>query len=114
MPTMHTVTVTANSDMPETKFGLTGIAQLKQNVMIIATLRKNMMVMDRGLGVDGTIIDKPVTYARVLIPTALIEAIEDGEPRVQVISVDVADPSSDPSESGKIKAHIKFVERTDL
>jgi hypothetical protein len=113
MPTIHTVTATTNSGMPVTRFGLTGIEQLKQNVMVIATMRKNMMVMDRSLGVDGTIIDKPATYARVLLPAALIEAIEDGEPRVQVISVDIADPSTDPSESGKIKAHIKFVERTD-
>jgi len=108
MPTEYTVPAT----MPETKFGLTGIEQLKQNVMIIASTRKNKMVMDRGLGVDGSIMDKPVTYARVLLPAALIEAIEDGEPRVQVLEVIVEDPSSDPGKSGLIQAHVKFVERS--
>jgi len=107
MPNVYTVPAV----MPETKFGLTGIPMLKQNVMMIATMFQNQMVMDRGLGLDPSIMDRPDTYRQILIPAAVIEAVEDGEPRVMVTNVIV--DGIDPDNPGKVVFHVQFVEREE-
>lgn len=98
------------SVMPETRFGLTGIESIKQNVQIIATTFAGTCTLDRELGVDPSILDQPENYARLLMIGAIIEAVETGEPRVEVISVDSV-AQDDGEQSGKAVYSIKFRER---
>lgn len=100
------------SVMPDTRYGLTGIESIKQNVQIIATMLQGQMTLDRGMGIDPSVINRPESYGRLILPGTLITAIEEAEPRVQVTQVIFPEQDySDPSFFGRTPAIIRFVER---
>lgn len=102
------------SVMPDTRFGLVGIESIKQNVQIIATMLQGQMTLDRTLGLDPEVFSKPENYGRLILPGALITAIEEAEPRVQVTQVIFPEQDySDPSFFGRTPAIIRFRERSD-
>ncbi|MNW36144.1 hypothetical protein D3C74_131500 [compost metagenome] len=111
MSTIHEVMAV----MPDTRYGLTGIERIKQNIRIIATMVQGQVTLDRNLGIDPEILDRPQNYVRLILPGALISAIEDAEPGVQVTEVLFADRSHDtPDEFGRDVAVIRFVERSEV
>ncbi|MEN1985250.1 hypothetical protein [Paenibacillus hubeiensis] len=100
--------------MPDTRLGLTGIESIKQNVQMIATLAQGQMTLDRSLGVNPDVLDVPENYGRLILPGALIEAIEAGEPRAQV--TEIIFPEQDyenPEFFGRTPAIVRFIERSD-
>ncbi|UPK45901.1 GPW/gp25 family protein [Paenibacillus pabuli] len=96
--------------MPTTRFGLTGIESIKQNVMIIASTYQGTAPLDRSLGIDSSIFDQPENSARLLLRGRIIEAVEAGEPRAEVISVDYIEQEGS-NESGRAIPYVRFRER---
>ncbi|KAA8750088.1 hypothetical protein [Paenibacillus sp. UASWS1643] len=102
--------ITVPATMPETKFGLTGIESLKQRVRIIATLVAGEAVLDREMGIDGSIFDQPEGSARLLLRGRIIDAVEQFEPQAEVTEVYYIE-SDDANESGSAIAYVRFRER---
>ena len=59
-----------------------------QNVAVILATPKFSVPLDRGLGMNMNFLDKPVPSAKVLAIGDVMDAIEEGEPRVKVREVD--------------------------
>lgn len=62
--------------------------EIMQNVAVILATQKFSVPLDRGLGLQMTFLDKPVPAARPLAIGEIMDAIEEGEPRVRVKEVD--------------------------
>lgn len=62
--------------------------EIMQNVAVILATPKFSVPLDRGLGLQMTFLDKPVPAARPLAIGEIMDAIEEGEPRVRVKEVD--------------------------
>ena len=62
--------------------------EVLQNVAVIISTPKFSVPLDRGLGLQMTFLDKPVPAARPLAIGEIMDAIEEGEPRVRVKEVD--------------------------
>lgn len=62
--------------------------EIMQNVAVILATPKFSVPLDRGLGMNMNFLDKPVPSAKVLAIGDVMDAIEEGEPRVKVREVD--------------------------
>ena len=62
--------------------------EIAQNVAVILATPKFSVPLDRGLGMEMNFLDKPVPAAKVLAIGDVMDAIEEGEPRVKVREVD--------------------------
>ena len=62
--------------------------EIMQNVAVILATPKFSVPLDRGLGMNMNFLDKPVPSAKVLAIGDVMDAIEEGEPRVRVKEVD--------------------------
>ena len=67
--------------------------EIMQNVAVILATPKFSVPLDRGLGLQMTFLDKPVPAARPLAIGEIMDAIEEGEPRVKVREVDFLEDS---------------------
>lgn len=74
--------------MPETEF-----EEIAQNVRVIMSTLKGTVPMDRGFGVDASIIDLPMSAARARITAEIAEAVAEAEPRAKVKRVDFTNAS---------------------
>ncbi len=80
--------------MPETV-----TESVMQNVRCIVSTIKGEVPMDRDFGLAGRFIDKPITAARAILITELLEALSAYEPRAKLVS---ADFEIDPNIPGKL------------
>lgn len=67
--------------------------EIMQNVAVILATPKFSVPLDRGLGMSMNFLDKPVPSAKVLAIGDVMDAIEEGEPRVKVREVDFLEDS---------------------
>ena len=67
--------------------------EITQNVAAILATPKFSVPLDRGLGMNMNFLDKPVPSAKVLAIGDVMDAIEEGEPRVKVREVDFLEDS---------------------
>lgn len=74
--------------------------EIIQNVKVLLSTAKFTVPLDRGLGLEQRFVDKPINIAQTLVISEVLDAVEQYEPRVKVISV-----SSDISDiTGKLIA----------
>lgn len=62
--------------------------EIAQNVAVILATPKFSVPLDRGFGMNMNFLDKSVPAAKVLAIEDIMDAIEEGEPRVKVRKVD--------------------------
>lgn len=73
----------------------TVIAEVLQNVRCIIATFKGTVPLDRAFGIDFDGIDTPMPQAQMLFRVALIDAIEQYEPRAQVKKIEFS--QNDPA-----------------
>lgn len=84
--------ITINDQLDNIDFApSTVLKEIIQNVRTIITTVKTSVPLDRGFGIDGTIVDLPIPVARARITTEILQAINQYEPRAKVVSVDFSD-----------------------
>lgn len=64
------------------------VAAVLQNVRIILRTVQGSCPLYRQFGFDAEMLDKPIPVAKMLMMSAVREAVEAYEPRVQVLSID--------------------------
>lgn len=69
--------------------------EILQNVRTILTTCVGTVPLDRDLGISYEYVDKPLPVARSLMQAAVIDAIEEFEPRATVESVTFDDNTDD-------------------
>ena len=70
-----------------------------QNVRVIVSTIRGEVPLDRGFGLAGRFVDKPMSAARAILVTELLEALSAYEPRAKFVS---ADFELDPNIPGKL------------
>ncbi|MBR2941849.1 MAG: GPW/gp25 family protein [Clostridia bacterium] len=70
-----------------------------QNIAIILATRKGTVPLHRDLGLSQEFVDKPIPVARVLLCAEVKEAIEQYEPRAEVVGVTFQE---DPAAPGRL------------
>ena len=69
-----------------------------QNIALILRTPKGSVPMYREFGLSQTFIDKPMPVAKVMMISALKEAIERWEPRAEFVGVTFSANASNPGE----------------
>lgn len=72
------------------------VEEILQNVSTILSTPKGSVPLDREFGVDISFLDRPIQVAKVMIVSAVTEAIEEFEPRAKVERVTVAIDEMEP------------------
>lgn len=67
-----------------------------QNVALIISTKKGSVPMYRGFGIPMKYLDRPMPEAKTLALSEITEAVEDFEPRAEIVSVNFTE------EAGKI------------
>lgn len=74
-------------------------ASVLQNIAIILTTRQQSVPLYRSFGLPMKFVDKPIPVARPMLYAEVREAIEEFEPRAEVLSITFA---VDPAVPGKL------------
>ena len=63
------------------------VASILQNITMILSTRKGSVPLYRDFGLPMDFVDRPAPVARVMMISAVREAVEDWEPRATVLGV---------------------------
>ena len=83
------------------------LIEIIQNIKTILTTLQGTVPLDRDFGIDGTLIDKPLTVAKPLIVKDIKEKIEQYEPRAKFVSISWSRNDIDGKLIPSIKVAIK-------
>lgn len=72
------------------------VASVIQNVAVILATRKGDVPLYRDFGLSQTFGDKPIPAARVLLYAEVKEAVEQYEPRAEVVDITFQEDRSAP------------------
>ena len=72
------------------------VASVIQNVAVILATRKGDVPLYRDFGLSQTFVDKPIPAARVLLYAEVKEAVEQYEPRAEVVDITFQEDRSAP------------------
>ena len=72
------------------------VASVLQNIAVILATRKGDVPLYRDFGLSQEFVDKPTPVARVLLYAEVKEAVEQYEPRAEVIGVTFQEDRSAP------------------
>lgn len=72
-------------------------SEIRQNVRIITTTIRGTQPLDRGLGLDGGLVDAAGSRGNALLAADIITALPAAEPRINVTRVGFAGEAVDGS-----------------
>ena len=75
------------------------VTSVLQNIAIILSTRKGTVPLYRGFGLDWRALDKPIPIAKPMLYVDVKEAIEEYEPRAEVVNVTFQE---DPAIPGRL------------
>ena len=61
--------------------------EILQNVAVILATPKFSVPLDRGMGLAQRFVDKPIQIAQSILISEVLDAVEQYEPRVEVLNV---------------------------
>ena len=93
-------------DIQDISLGVTGIDDIRQCLNTLMATIKGSVFLDRELGVDGNIIDMPINRLGPIFD-AVDKAVEEYEPRVDIVSIKPYKSTIDGQMELKIKFKIK-------
>jgi hypothetical protein len=72
------------------------VQSVLQNIAVLLATPKGSVPMYRDFGLDQSFLDKPIPAAQPMMVAAIIEAIDQYEPRARVVDVTFAIDESHP------------------
>lgn len=63
------------------------VASILQNVAVILATRKGTLPLYRQFGLQQNFVDKPIPVAKAMLYAEVKEAVEEYEPRVEVVGI---------------------------
>jgi len=82
------IQIDMSREAPPIDFAPTPEAELIQNVRTILTTIQGTVPLDRAFGIEHTITDEPTLIARARLTSAIVAAVKEYEPRVNVTQVE--------------------------
>jgi phage baseplate assembly protein W len=71
-------------------------AEILQNLIVLFLTPKFSQMLDRDLGLDLTLVDKPMPVAQNMLVSEIMQATQQFEPRVRIEDVSFPAGMSDP------------------
>lgn len=68
-------------------FGARGVEEVLQNVRTYLCTPRFSVVLDRTLGIDARVIDRPINKAKAIISADILGGLPRHEPRAKVLSI---------------------------
>lgn len=100
---IYTVTLSGTVDFaPQNE-----IAEILQNVRTILAGSVGTFPLSRGFGISWEHLDKPLPVVMSLMTAAIIDAVEEQEPRATVQSVEFEDTTEDDAMGGILRPRVK-------
>jgi len=62
--------------------------EVVQNLYFLYSSTEYDIPLDRGFGLSGTYIDKPIETAKALVTTNIYDKTEEYEPRAEIVSIE--------------------------
>lgn len=93
-------------EVQDISLGVTGLDDIRQCLHTLMGTIRGTVLLDRELGVDGAIIDMPINRLG-LIFDAVDKAVEEYEPRVEIVTIKPYKSTMDGQVQLKIKFKIK-------
>ena len=75
------------------------LSSILQNIAVLLSTPRGSVPLYREFGIVASILDRPIPVAKVMMIADIREAVEEWEPRVTVLDVELAE---DPSDPGKL------------
>ena len=75
------------------------VSSVLQNIALILSTKKGTVPMYRGFGLDQRSVDRPVPIAKTMLYVDVKEAIEEYEPRAEVVNITFRE---DPAIPGRL------------
>lgn len=92
----------------------TVIEEVLQNVATIISTPKFTVPLDRRLGLMASVIDRPIPVAKALIIGEIMDAIEEYEPRAEIVNVTFADDGEAEETAAGREMRGKIVPRVEV
>jgi phage baseplate assembly protein W len=84
--------ITINLSEPQAiNFGATGSEEIVQNVRTIVTTALGSVPIERGFGIDYSVLDDPLPVLRAKLSSLIVAAIRLYEPRADVVRIEFQD-----------------------
>lgn len=80
-------TVTADENIKINLAPKTVVEEVLQNISMILSTPKFSVPLDRKFGLSARFIDKPTPVAETILVAEILDAIEEYEPRAEVINI---------------------------
>lgn len=80
-----------------------GIEEIIQSVRMILTTPQGSVPLDRKFGLDMSALDLPLEIAENLVTSQILEALQDYEPRVELVKTSY----EKDHETGRLKVKVK-------
>lgn len=90
--------------LEDVNFSPQGMEEVMQNIQTIVSTEKYSVPLDRDLGIDMRLVDKPMNQVQAILSKEITTNIEKYEPRVRVTEVIYRD--AEPA--GKMKIAVRF------
>lgn len=90
----------------DVNFSPQGMEEVMQNIQTIVSTEKYSVPLDRDLGIDMRLVDKPMNQVQAILSKEITTNIEKYEPRVRVTEVIYRD--AEPAGKMKIAVRFKF------
>jgi len=68
-------------------FGARGVEEVLQNVRTYLCTTRFSVVLDRTLGIDARVVDRPINKAKAIISADILGGLPRHEPRAKVLSI---------------------------
>ena len=68
-------------------FGARGVEEVLQNIRTYLCTTRFSVVLDRTLGIDARVVDRPINKAKAIISADILGGLPRHEPRAKVLSI---------------------------
>ena len=100
--------VTVESVPANVTYGLTGIAEVMQNVRLILTTRRGTVPLDRNFGVSFEFLDSPINLTQAKAEQEIFMQIKKYEPRATLKQIEWAADALTGQLSPKVKVEVNL------
>ncbi len=87
-------------------FGARGVEEVLQNVRTYLCTTRFSVVLDRTLGIDARVIDRPINKAKAIISADILGGLPRHEPRAKVLSITFAGDGLDGALTPMVKVWV--------
>lgn len=87
-------------------FGARGVEEVLQNVRTYLCTTRFSVVLDRTLGIDARVVDRPINKAKAIISADILGGLPRHEPRAKVLSIAFAGDGLDGVLTPMVKVRV--------